>query len=88
MGLPLGLTFANKFLNYYEQRWLENCPSDSEPLTDQIFVDDTVVVFKDKNHAFQSFDYINSQHGNTAFIADSESITLSFHILDLLTENI
>ena len=27
MGSPLGPTFANIFLSYYEQIWLKMCPS-------------------------------------------------------------
>ena len=32
MGSPLGPTFANIFLSYYEQIWLKNCPYEFKPV--------------------------------------------------------
>ena len=32
MGSPLGPTFVNIFLNYYEQTWLKNCPCEFKPV--------------------------------------------------------
>ena len=31
MGLPLGSSFANIFMSYYEQQWLDDCPVDFKP---------------------------------------------------------
>ena len=41
MGSPLGPTFANIFLSYYEQIWLKNCPYEFKPVVYRRYVDDT-----------------------------------------------
>lgn len=85
MGSPLGPTFANIFLCYHEQLWLENCPSSFKPFLYRRYVDDTFVVFKEKDHALQFLDFINKQHSNIVFTMDTES-NAKLPFLDLLIE--
>ena len=51
MGSPLGPTFANLFLCHFEKIWLQNCPSDFQPILYRRYVDDTFVIFKHENQA-------------------------------------
>ena len=50
MGQPLGPTFANIFMCFHEQNWLEQCPSEFAPILYKRYIDDTFVLFKDKAH--------------------------------------
>ena len=50
MGSPLGSTLANVFLCYHEKVWLQNCPSEFNPVIYRKYVDDTFVLFRSKNH--------------------------------------
>ena len=45
MGSPLGPTFVNIFLCFYEQIWLENCPVDFKPVVCRRYVDDTFLLY-------------------------------------------
>ena len=40
MGFPLGPTFGNLFLVYYEHEWLENCPVQFKPKFHCCYFDD------------------------------------------------
>ena len=48
MGSPLGLTFANLYLVYYEQKWLEICPLQFKPKFYRRSVDDIFLIFDKK----------------------------------------
>ena len=41
MGSPISCTFANLFLGFYEQKWLEECPIDFKPIFYKRYVDVT-----------------------------------------------
>ena len=85
MGSPLGPTFANIFLCYHEKKWLDECPTNFKPILYRRYVDDTLVIFSEKDHATQFFNYINKQHDNIAFTMDTEqNDKISF--LDILIE--
>ena len=45
MGLPLGPSFANIFMSYCEQQWLDDCPVDFKPAFYRRYVDDTFLLF-------------------------------------------
>ena len=49
MGSPLGPTFANIFLSYYEQIWLKNCPYEFRSVIYKRYVYDTLL-FRSKDH--------------------------------------
>ena len=83
MGLPLAPTFANIFMNYHEKIFLRNCPAEFAPVFYRRYVDDTFVLFRQKNHAKLFLDYINTQHSNISFTMEVETDgTLPF--LDVL----
>ena len=73
MGLPLAPTFANIFMSFHEQRWLEECPPQFAPLFYRRYVDDTFVIFKEEAHATSFFNFINSQHSNIRFTRENET---------------
>jgi len=72
MGLPLGPTFANIFMCFSESRWLEDCPIDFKPFMYKRYVDDTFLLFRNKNHAILFLDYLNSKHPNIRFTMETE----------------
>ena len=83
MGLPLGPTFANIFLSFYEKKWLDNCPLSFKPTFYRRYVDDTFILFKEESHCTQFLNYLNSQHPSIKFTSEVEKdCKLSF--LDVL----
>ena len=58
MGSPLGPTFANLFLVYYEHKWLENCPLHFKPKFYRRYVDDIFLMFDKKNHVKKFLKYM------------------------------
>ena len=83
MGSPLGPTLANIFLCHYEEMWLDNCPKQFKPEYYRRYVDDTFVLFKDKDHVNKFNKYLNSRHVNMRFSNEvQDELTLNF--LDIL----
>ena len=72
MGLPLGPTFANIFMCFYEKIWLHNCPSEFKPLFYRRYIDDTFLLFREESHVKMFLDYLNSQHSNIKFTSEVE----------------
>ena len=72
MGSPLGPTFANIFLCFYERIWLENCPVEFKPVVYRRFVDDTFLLFRSYEHIEKFRAYINYQHPNIKFTSEIE----------------
>ena len=60
MGLPLGPTFANIFLSFYEKSWLERCPSEFKPVFYRRYVDDCFILFSSIDHIPKFLSYLNS----------------------------
>ena len=59
MGSPLGPTLANVFMCHFENSWLENCPSHFKPIIYRRFVDDTLLLFRSKDHVEKFRNYLN-----------------------------
>ena len=72
MGSPLGPTFANIFLCFYEQIWLENCPVEFKPVVYRRYVDDTFFLFRSYEHIEKFRAYLNCQHPNIKFTSEIE----------------
>ena len=71
MGSPLGPTFANIFLCYYEKIWLKNCPYEFKPVIYKRYVDDTLL-FRSKDLIEEFRGYLNCQHPNIKFASEIE----------------
>ena len=72
MGSPLGPCLANVFMNYYEQIWLEECPSDIKPKFYRRYVDDIFVLCESREQLERFKDYLNSKHNNINFTSEFE----------------
>ena len=73
MGSPLGPTFANIFLCFYEQKWLDNCPKEFKPVLYRRYVDDIFLLFENEEHHLHFMNYMNSQHSSINFTDEKES---------------
>ena len=79
MGNPLGSTFANLFLCFHENSWLQNCSLQFKPKLYRRYVDDTLLLFSDPSHIPLFLTYLNSQHPNINFTCEMEKdFTLNF----------
>ena len=72
MGSPIGPSFANIFLSYYEKIWIQECPIDFKPIHYRRYVDDTFLVFKERDHVPLFLQYLNSKHQNIKFTSEVE----------------
>ena len=73
MGSPLGPTFANIFMCSLEENMLDNCPLSFRPLFYRRYVDDTFLLFRNKDHAADFLDYANGIHRNIRFTIEYEN---------------
>ena len=73
MGLPLGPTLANIFMNVLEKKYLANCPSEYKPVLYRRYVDDTFCLFRNRDHLHSFLEFINRQHPNIKFTYKLES---------------
>ena len=62
MGLPLGPTFANIFMCYYEKVWLASCPPNFAPIFYRRYVDDCFLLFRKPSHVDSFLRFLNSKH--------------------------
>ena len=72
MGSPLGPLFANIFMSFHEQKWLNSCPSSFKPLLYRCYIDDCFLLFRSLDHVPLFLDYLNRQHANITFTAEIE----------------
>ena len=86
MGSPLGLTFANLLLVYFEHKWLENCPLQFKPKFYRRYVDDIFLMFDENDH-FKFLKYVNTRHGNVKFTVEEEQDNKIF-FLDISTTRV
>ena len=73
MGSALGPSFANCFLSFHEQNWLDDCPLSFKPLVYKRYVDDTFLLFKDPLHIPKFQAYLNNKHENIKFTVEHEN---------------
>ena len=59
MGSPSGPILANIFMCHFEIIWLGNCPSNFKPIVCRRFVDDTFLLFRQKDHVEKRRNYLN-----------------------------
>ena len=72
MGSPLGPTFANLFLVYYENMWLDKCPHQFKPKYYRRYVNDILLMFEKKYHVKKFLKYMKSCHQNIKFTFEEE----------------
>ena len=72
MGNPLGPIFAVLFLRYLEEKWLHECPTNFKPIFYRRYVDDTFIIFNNKNDIIQFHNYLNSKHHCLKFTYEVE----------------
>ena len=73
MGSPLAPTFANAFLCFHEQIWLNECADEFKPACYRKYVDDIFVLFHSPDHLEKiKKKYLNSKHTNIRFTCEKE----------------
>ena len=82
MGAPASCVYANVFLCHHEQQWLEDCPQQFAPIYFKRYLDDCLVIFKNKDHAELFDEYINNKHPSIKFTKELENDN-SLNFLDL-----
>ena len=82
MGSSLGPAFANLFMGYYEQKWLE---SDRGRLVKfyRRYVDDIFCLFEKEDLVQTFLGFLNIQHPNLNFTIEKEHVK-QFPYLDIL----
>ena len=61
MGLPLSPVMSNIFLDFHEEKWMSDCPSEFAPVfTGVMWM--TFLIFNEKEHAPLFLNYLNSKH--------------------------
>ncbi|XP_046851727.1 uncharacterized protein LOC124445026, partial [Xenia sp. Carnegie-2017] len=88
MGSPLGPLFADIFMSFHEQSWLNKCPSSFKTLLYRRYVDDCFLLFHSSDQVPLFLDYLNRQHPNITFTAEVEqNRKLSFLDIDISRTN-
>ena len=49
--IPLGPTFANICMCFYESTWLSDCPAEFKPIFYRRYIDDTFLLLRHKDHS-------------------------------------
>ena len=64
MGPPLGPTLANIFMNFHEQKWLQDCPPEIKHKYYHRYVDDIFVLCNSSEQLEKFKEYLNFKHPN------------------------
>jgi len=86
MGSPLGPAFANSFLSFHEQNWLNACPPEFKPTVYKRYVDDCFLIFNHQSQATLFLDYLNTKHRNITFTMEGQDDN-SLPFLDILVKH-
>ena len=73
MGSPLGPSFANIFMCSLEEQILKDCPLAYRPLFYGRYVDDTFLLFRNKDQANLFLNFSNQMHANINFTIEHEN---------------
>ena len=73
MGQPVAPTLANIFLCHHEKKWLDDCPPKFKPVMYKKYMDDTFLLFKEKEHIDEFLNYLNGKHENIKFTKEIET---------------
>jgi hypothetical protein len=57
---------------HWENKWLDDCPSNYKPELYRRYIDDTFLLFRDPSHVPLFLDYLNSKHPSIKFTAEVE----------------
>ena len=57
---------------HHEIKWIDNCPSNFEPLFYRRYLGDTFILFRDPSHVAKFLNYLNSQHSCIKCTVDIE----------------
>ena len=88
MGSPLSLTYANTFMSYNEEIWLNECPISFKPILYKRYIDDTFLIFRESSHVNKFLKYLNSKHKKNQFTCDQENNSkLNFLDIELFKTN-
>ena len=85
---PLGPTLANVLMRHFENIWLENCPTQFEPVVYGRYVNDTFLLFCSTEHSEKFKNDLIKQHKNIIFTSETEqNVSLSFLDIKISREN-
>ena len=70
MGSPNAPILINIFLAFKQSQWLQDCPPKYKPLHYKRLVDDTFVIFNNRELSQQFLYYLNRQHPNIKFTCE------------------
>ena len=72
MGYPRGPTLTNVFMYHCENIWFQNCPSHFKAIIYRRFVDDSLLLFRTKDHVEKFRNYLNKQHKKIKLTSEIE----------------
>ena len=67
-----GPAFVNIFMSHLEREFLRTCPADFKPTLYRRYIDDTFVLFREKEQAKNFLNFINKRHNNIEFTMECE----------------
>ena len=82
MGSSISCCFANIFMGYHEQNWINDCPVHLRPKFIYRYIDDYIIAFTNKEQVEPFYEYLNSKHQNISFTREDE-IDGTLNFLDL-----